>query len=148
MVPMAPLDTVTPLVSSETNSINTNHLLIFTQGPHDSHMANKLDPRVDSDRYGTAGNTAGAGGVGAGQYGSSTGTHGTTGGIGSTTAGTYDDGTLPKALTEDVSRAEPHSSVHGHQHGAGTTVHGKPKLTDKLNPKKDADGDGKAGFMD
>jgi hypothetical protein len=44
-------------------------------------MANKLDPRVDSDRYGAAGNTSGAGGVGAGQYGSSTGTHSTTGGL-------------------------------------------------------------------
>jgi hypothetical protein len=52
-------------------------------GPHSSHMMNKADPRVDSDRIGTAGNTAGAGGHGVGQYGSST-THGTTGGLGST----------------------------------------------------------------
>jgi hypothetical protein len=53
-------------------------------GPHSSHTSNQLDPRVDSDRFGTAGNTSGAGGVGAGQYGSNTthtGTHGTTGGL-------------------------------------------------------------------
>jgi hypothetical protein len=46
-------------------------------------MANKLDPRVDSDRYGAAGNTSGAGGVGSGQYSSTgsgmTGSHATTG---------------------------------------------------------------------
>jgi hypothetical protein len=29
----------------------------------------------------------------------------------------------------------------------GTTSQHKPSLMDKLNPKKDADGDGKAGFM-
>jgi hypothetical protein len=68
---------------------------------------------------------------------------------------TGEDGGLPKALTEDVSRAEPHSSLTDDQHHTGThgTTHGthdahtKPSLMDKLNPKKDADGDGKAGFM-
>jgi hypothetical protein len=29
----------------------------------------------------------------------------------------------------------------------GTGEHRKPSLMDKLNPKKDADGDGKAGFL-
>jgi len=28
-----------------------------------------------------------------------------------------------------------------------TTTHKKPSLLDRLNPKIDADGDGKAGFM-
>lgn len=45
----------------------------------------------------------------------------------------------------------------GTGHTSGTTTdtaisdagqHKKPSLMDKLNPKKDADGDGKAGFMD
>jgi hypothetical protein len=40
------------------------------------------------------------------------------------------------------------SGHHSHETGAtGTTEHRKPSLLDKLNPKKDADGDGKAGFM-
>ena len=129
-------------------------------GPHDSHLGNKADPRVDSDRYGAAGNTTGTGGYG------TTG-HSTTGGIGGTSSG-YNDGTLPpanmsesempRALKEPYSKAEPHSSVHDNQHSAGVNthgthdthgsdVHGKPSLMDKLNPKKDADGDGKAGFM-
>lgn len=54
-----------------------------------------------------------------------------------------------------------HSSTHGTGAGVGTgtglgsstshsssnTTGTKPSLMDKLNPKKDADGDGKAGFM-
>ncbi|KAH7355442.1 hypothetical protein BKA65DRAFT_425647 [Rhexocercosporidium sp. MPI-PUGE-AT-0058] len=32
-------------------------------------------------------------------------------------------------------------------HSSHNTTHSKPSLLDKLNPKKDADGDGKAGFM-
>ncbi|KAH7080243.1 hypothetical protein BKA63DRAFT_550885 [Paraphoma chrysanthemicola] len=80
-------------------------------GPHDSRLGNKADPRVDSDHdrhHGTGYNTS-----------SGTGRHvGTDGTIGSSTAGHHD-----------------------------TTSSHKPSLMDKLNPKKDADGDGKAGFM-
>lgn len=42
---------------------------------------------------------------------------------------------------------------HSHSHGVATGTTGtatgtkKASLLDKLNPKKDADGDGKAGFM-
>jgi hypothetical protein len=153
-------------------------------GPHSSHLANEADPRVDSDRYGSAGNTAGAGGVGAGQYSGQThgssGIGGTSSGYGDNTTGytggatgehiktvpgevegtgrdnlshrNNEDGSLPKALTEDVSKAQPHSSLTDDQHHAGThgtthDAHGKPSMMDKLNPKVDADGDGKAGFM-
>lgn len=82
-------------------------------GPHDSRLANKADPRVDSDRVGSAGNTVGAG-------------HhvGTDGAIGSST--THRDG---------------HHGTHDNTTGK------KPGLLAKLNPKVDADGDGKAGFM-
>jgi hypothetical protein len=41
---------------------------------------------------------------------------------------------------------ENDSSRHGT--GAGDTTGKKPSLMDKLNPKKDADRDGKAGIMD
>ncbi|EUC50137.1 hypothetical protein COCMIDRAFT_82508 [Bipolaris oryzae ATCC 44560] len=65
-----------------------------------------------------------------------------------------EDGGLPRALTEDVSKARPHTQAEEEQvrllqesrgqHFAGKH---KPSLMDKLNPKVDADGDGKAGFM-
>ncbi|KAF2034526.1 hypothetical protein EK21DRAFT_108138 [Setomelanomma holmii] len=93
-------------------------------GPHDSHLGNKADPRVDSDHYGNVGNTSGAGGVGTGQYGSSTthGTHGTTGGL---TGGT-------------------HTGTHNTNTGYGSTTHGSDpsgphdsKLANKLDPTVD-----------
>jgi hypothetical protein len=40
-----------------------------------------------------------------------------------------------------------HSTSHD-SHSSSTTTHKKPSLMDKLNPKKDTDGDGKAGIMD
>jgi hypothetical protein len=165
--------------SGLTGSHNTHGTTGYSDptGPHSSHMANQADPRVDSDRYGAAGNTSGAGGIGAGQYGTTTGSsltgsHGTHTGPGLAGAhNTHGDGTpLPKALVEDKSRANLHGSgLHNTTgtHTTGTHVPGthaagapygttgahdatgahKPSLMDKLNPKKDADGDGKAGFM-
>jgi len=81
----------------------------------------------------------GSGTTASGLTGSSgTGRHvGTDGAIGSSSTGTD----LPRALTEDKSRANLSSGHHD-----STTGH-KPSLMDKLNPKVDANGDGKAGFM-
>jgi len=56
-----------------------------------------------------------------------------------------EDGSLPRALTEDKSHFEPHHSTNDNSHASG--AHKKPGLLAKLNPKVDADGDGKAGFM-
>ncbi|TKA77191.1 hypothetical protein B0A49_01836 [Cryomyces minteri] len=72
-------------------------------GPHSSGLANKADPRVDSDRDGSSnmGATGMGSGVGSGSHQS--------------------------------------SSTSGTSH--------KPSMLDKLNPMKDSDGDGKAGFM-
>jgi len=94
-------------------------------GPHSSHAANSADPRVDSDRIGTAGNTAGAGGVGAGQYGSTTHgtTHGTSGLGSNTTHGTTGLGSTHNDPTG------PHSS-----HAAN-----------KADPRVDSDRYGTAG---
>ncbi|RMZ68932.1 allergen [Pyrenophora seminiperda CCB06] len=66
-----------------------------------------------------------------------------------------EDGSLPKALTEDRSRAVPHTAaeeaklneIQGREGQHQTGQHKNPSLMDKLNPKVDADGDGKAGFM-
>jgi hypothetical protein len=48
---------------------------------------------------------------------------------------------LPDALTEDRSRADLHNTSTNSSQGK------KPGLMDKLNPKVDADGDGKRGIM-
>jgi hypothetical protein len=95
-------------------------------GPHSSHMANKADPRVDSDRYGAAGNTAGAGGVGAGQYGSNTshtGTHGTSGGLMGSSHNTH--GTAGGL-------GQSHATSHGDPSGPHSS-----SLANKLDPTVD-----------
>merc|ERR1711879_800216 len=87
-------------------------------GPHSSHMANKADPRVDSDRVGGYGNTASTGGYGntasTGAYDSTTGSTG----IGST-GGHHLPGPASKT-------AGPHSS----------------DMANKIDPRVDSDLDG------
>jgi hypothetical protein len=70
--------------------------------------------------------------------------------VGGTIGGAGARGTT--SLTENDSTRNGH---HHHNDNVGTTgidstqstTGKKPSLMDKLNPKKDADGDGKAGFM-
>lgn len=60
-----------------------------------------------------------------------------------TTNGHHNDG-----ITN--SDSAPYGSAGHHSNGVGhdsTTTHKKPSLMDKLNPKIDSNGDGKAGFM-
>jgi len=87
-------------------------------------------------------------GVGLGTTGIGAGT-----GFGSTTAGTDYSQTKTGALSNDPmnrSHARPDSGVDMHNtSSAGTTTTArKPSLIDRLNPLKDADGDGKKGFLD
>lgn len=91
-----------------------------TSGPHNSNLANKADPRVDSDRDGSRNAGLAKNGV----NGTHNGTHNTT-----------------TAAPGGVQFGNTHDSTHTN------TTHKKPSLMDKLNPKVDADGDGKAGFM-
>ena len=95
----------------------------------------------------TSGNRSGLIGT-AGTHGTP-GTHGNTGGLGTTgTTGLDNTGTAGTHGTH---------GAHGHDTNLGTTgTYGshdtaaapkKASLLDKLNPKKDADGDGKPGFM-
>jgi hypothetical protein len=97
-------------------------------GSHSTHASR--DPSGNVARESTLSNTTTG----------NTGRHvGTDGPIGS--SGHRDGTDLPKALTEDKSRANLSSDHHD-----GTSK-SKPGLMAKLNPKVDADGDGKAGFM-
>ncbi len=135
-----------------------------TAGPHGRDTANKLDPRVDSDRSSShhAGEFTGTlvdghlGGTGA------PGSHSALFGL---TPPVYGTNTSSGA---GVPLGLGHSGEHGDQRiNSGTgrvggtdssrgptdntlhdnSGHKKPSLLDKLNPRKDADGDGKPGFM-
>ncbi|RSL63622.1 hypothetical protein CEP53_004375 [Fusarium sp. AF-6] len=73
--------------------------------------------------------------------------------VGSTTAGTGYNQTKTGALSNDPmnkTHARPDSGVdmHSPSSGSTTTTARKPSLIDRLNPLKDADGDGKKGFLD
>ncbi|KAF2674115.1 hypothetical protein BT63DRAFT_419425 [Microthyrium microscopicum] len=88
-----------------------------TAGPHSSNIANKLDPRVDSDRDGSTNMGAAQHGPGAHNTSHTTGTGlgaGTTGGYGSTTGG------------YGSTNAGPHDS----------------NLANKVDPRVDSDRDG------
>ena len=92
-----------------TGSHTGSHLGSDPTGPHNTHLANQADPRVDSDRYGASGNTSGAGGYGAGQYGS-TGTH--------TGSGLTGHNTTGSGLTGNQGYSDPsgpHDSRFGNQ---------------------------------
>jgi len=139
-----------------TGSHNTHGTTGYSDptGPHDSHMGNKVDPRVDSDRYGATGNTAGAGGYGVGQYGT-TGSSGLTGSHGAT--GTHSTGLTGNHGTTGSSGLTGSHGTTG-THGAGLTgTHGNtvgsgnsnntagPHNSDMLNkvdPRVDSDLDG------
>jgi len=116
-------------------------------GPHDSNLANKLDPRVDSDRDGSR--NMGAANYGPG--GHATG-HNTSmlGGSHSTNAGPHDYNLANKAdprvdSDRDGSRNLGMSS-HGPHSGTGPATntagpHGS-NLANKLDPRVDSDLDG------
>merc|ERR1712232_982589 len=103
-------------------------------GPHNAHLANKADPRVDSDRIGGHGNTASAGGynssglTGTGHNtGHSTGLTGT--GTSHNTAGNYgSDPTGPhdSKLANKLDPRVDSTTVgpHGNQAGARTGTYG------------------------
>jgi len=97
-----------------------------TTGPHSSNLANKLDPRVDSDQDGSR--NAGAAQYGAGAHqthgttGSGlTGSHGTTtGGYGSTNAGPHDSNLLNKADPRVDSDRDGSRNAGASQYGPGS----------------------------
>ncbi|KAJ5484624.1 hypothetical protein N7453_012092 [Penicillium expansum] len=108
--------------------------LVTNVGPHSSNIANKADPRVDSDRdnrarhEGLTGATTGAGLGSTHGTTTTTGTHGSTLGSG-TAAAPMLDLTAPTSLTSSTPRVDSdrdsnaqHSSLSGT--GPGTTTHG------------------------
>ncbi|KAI4118746.1 MAG: hypothetical protein LQ345_001265 [Seirophora villosa] len=100
-----------------------------TSGPHSSSMANKADPRVDSDRDGRRGLETGSGTSGG--YGSSAGVGGTSGGYGSSTDATRGYGSSTDATRGyDSTTSGPHSS----------------SMANKADPRVDSDRDGRRGL--
>lgn len=144
-------------------------------GPHDSRAANKVDPRVDSDLPGAAGNTGGAYGThttGHGLSGNTTSsglghsTHGTTGlgsnttsthgttGLGSNTHGTHGTTGLGSNTTSTHGTHGTTglgSNTHGTTGGFGSNSRSDPsgphdsKLANKLDPRVDSDQPGNFG---
>ncbi|KAJ5177327.1 uncharacterized protein N7500_000026 [Penicillium coprophilum] len=142
-------------------------------GPHDSNIANKLDPRVDSDRdnrarhegltgAGTTHGTSGVAGTGAG-LGSThgtTGTHsstlgsGTTHGTTSTNAGPHDSNIANKAdprVDSDRDNRARHEGLTGAGLGSTHSTTGSTNagphdsnIANKLDPRVDSDRDSRA----
>lgn len=52
-----------------------------------------------------------------------------------------------KRLSVHLAWKTSHLEINGHEANYSFQQHKKPSMMDKLNPKKDADGDGKPGFM-
>lgn len=110
-----------------THTAGTHHTgATHTAGPHSSDMANKLDPRVDSDLDGskTVGGAGGGYGSGMGTHGTGMGTHGT--GLGTHTGHTGTTGMTGSHHTGATHTAGPHSS----------------DMANKLDPRVDSDRDG------
>ena len=133
--------------SGLTGSHSTTHGSDPT-GPHDSKLANKLDPRVDSDRVGPAGNSASVGGYGNETHSSGQHTYQT------------DGKKLPDAILEDKSRADHHSGAgltHSSHANTGSGLTGSntygsdptgphdSRLANKADPRVDSDRYGAAG---
>ncbi len=102
-----------------------------TIGPHSSNVENKLDPRIDSDRDGSR-NLGGASGGYGNDY-TGTGSHVGTGAHTGASIGNH-----------PITESGYGSGTAGSGYGSGTATK-KPGLLDRLNPLKDADGDGKRG---
>jgi len=136
-------------------------------GPHDSNVANKLDPRVDSDRDGSRNMGSAQHGPGAHNTGAGTGFTGTTGttgyGSGSTNTGPHDSNLAnkldPRVDSDRDGSRNMGAAQHGpgaHHTGAGTgltgatgygsgsTNHGPhdSNMGNKMDPRVDSDRDG------
>ncbi|KAJ5488740.1 hypothetical protein N7539_003630 [Penicillium diatomitis] len=112
------------------------------QGPHDSNVANKADPRVDSDRDGRASYGHNTTGLGSNNNTTTTGTgigsHSTTGHHGSQSGAGVGTGLATGAAT----------GAAAHQYGSHSTNQGPhdSNLANKADPRVDSDRDGRASY--
>ncbi|KUJ15887.1 uncharacterized protein LY89DRAFT_540670, partial [Mollisia scopiformis] len=136
-----------------------------TAGPHSSNLANKVDPRVDSDMDGSRNMGAVTGNTGASAYTGNTsntgyGTTGTTGGIShSTNAGPHNSNLANKAdprVDSDLDGSGNRTGAHTGGLMGASGSHATPgsgtaqntagphnsDLANKLDPRVDADLDG------
>ena len=106
------------------------------RGAHQSNLANTVNRRVDSDldRSGRNTNTDILRGVDNDLdcNGRNTNTTGTG---------------MPRHSGNNIGTDGPMGKAQSVGSGGGEETRKKPGLMDRLNPKKDADGDGKPGFM-
>lgn len=144
--------------SHQASGLTGSHGRSDPTGPHDSRLGNKADPRVDSDRVG--GYNSGTGvGHNHSSHGHSdpTGPHYSrlgnradprvdsdrVGGTGNTSGGLTGNSHSHERGVGGVGAGTGHSDKHDLKHDQQH----KPSLMDKLNPKVDSNGDGKAGIF-
>jgi len=146
---------------ASTNNSSTN------AGPHSSNLANKLDPRVDSDRDGS--NNLGAASYGPGANNNinsgTTGTYGSSTSYGTTTAGPHDSNLLNKVDPRVDSDRDGSANMGAASYGPGAQKTGtfegakhtgfnadqgagphSSNLANKLDPRVDSDLDGSNNF--
>lgn len=112
-------------------------------GPHQSNMANKLDPRVDSDRDGSA--TAGRQGAGYGAGNTGTGYGNTTGsgyGAGNTGSGYGNTGSGAAAGAGSGAGAGSAAGAYGNPASRNTAGPHGSDIANKLDPRVDSNLDG------
>ena len=113
---------VTGVPGGHSNTLGSTGNTSSNRGPHDSNLANKADPRVDSDRDHRAapGSTTGTSGLGSSNtaYGSTTGTTGTSG-LGSSNRGPHDSNLANKADPRVDSDRDHRAGGIGSTSGAG-----------------------------
>lgn len=144
--------------TSSALSGSTNH------GPHDSNVANKADPRIDSDRDGRAAHSTGLGSSNTHSTGLGSNTHSTGVGSTNTTAGPHSSNMANKAdprVDSDLDGSNRHtgtgvtgthstglgsSTTHNTSTGAyGSNTTAGPhssNLANKVDPRVDSDLDG------
>ncbi|KAF7714309.1 Uncharacterized protein PECH_000437 [Penicillium ucsense] len=115
-------------------------------GPHGSNVANKADPRVDSDRDGRTGygHSSSTPGTGLGSHSTTAGTTGT--GLQSSTTGHHGShhGTAAGVGSGLTAGAAAHE-VGSHSHSANHGPHGS-NVANKADPRIDSDRDGRASY--
>lgn len=159
-------ETIQPVVQKETVQPSVVHTTIPIHEVHQNeakhHAATSLPP-VSMDEFRTKGGSLEGreerSDAFAGEPRSVGGTLGGVGAKGSTSMTEHDDGrhghhtgshgTAPVAgAGASTIGSGAHHSTSNTSHSSSTATHKKPGLMDKLNPKTDTDGDGKAGIME
>jgi hypothetical protein len=129
--------------SNSSNTFGSTHGSDPT-GPHDSHLANRADPRIDSEHAGSFGNTSLGGltgnATGGGLTSNTHSDHANSGQTGSSTGGS-----LTSNMHSDDTSGRLTGATHSHTHGSDPTGPHDSHLGNKADPRVDSDHIGSQG---